>query len=323
MADEESIEDFVARLAGGERRALARALSRAESHHATDRLWLDALWKHVGESAAASLRVAITGAPGVGKSSLIERVGVAEIEAGHRVAVLPIDPSSRVSGGSLLADKTRMAELSRHPGAFVRPSAAGRMLGGLALNVLESIELCELAGYDRVFVETVGVGQSEADAALVTDAVVLVVAPGAGDELQALKRGLNEVCDLVLVNKADGERLLEARRVAGQYEAAFGLCHGKKPEVMQISASEGTGIADFCQWLSRRGAEATAAERNQVRRLQRRAFFERVLANALVEAISAGRFEADYATVVQQVERGELRAPRAAQLVVERLLSRS
>ncbi len=310
-------------LRAGNRRALARALSRAESQNPRDRAWLDDFWKEVGVVEPAALRVAITGPPGAGKSTLIGRLGLLELEAGHRVAVLPIDPSSRKTGGSLLADKTRMEALSRQKAAFVRPSAAGKMLGGLALHTLESIELCELAGYDRIFVETVGVGQSEVDAALVADVVLLVVSPGAGDELQALKRGINEACDLVVVNKADGDALASARLLVGDFESAGSLYSGSSPDVLMVSAKDGTGVSALSEWLTRWQSARDPAARTQLRRHQRRAFFERLLATLVVDAIARGEFPEELDALLDDVDSGRVRAPSAAQAVVDRLFAKS
>ncbi len=310
-------------LRAGNRRALARALSRAESQNPRDRAWLDDFWKEVGVVEPAALRVAITGPPGAGKSTLIGRLGLLELEAGHRVAVLPIDPSSRKTGGSLLADKTRMEALSRQKAAFVRPSAAGKMLGGLALHTLESIELCELAGYDRIFVETVGVGQSEVDAALVADVVLLVVSPGAGDELQALKRGINEACDLVVVNKADGDALASSRLLVGDFESAGSLYSGSSPDVLMVSAKDGTGVSALSEWLTRWQSARDPAARTQLRRHQRRAFFERLLATLVVDAIARGEFPEELDALLDDVDSGRVRAPSAAQAVVDRLFAKS
>lgn len=311
-------------LRAGDRRSLARALSIAESTKAEHRRWLDELWAAASGATPRAMRVAITGAPGVGKSSLVELVGLAAVEDGRRVAVLPVDPSSRVSGGSLLADETRMLELSRHPRAFVRPSAAGSMLGGLCRHSLESIELLELAGYDWVIVETVGVGQSEADAALICDLVLLVCAPGAGDELQALKRGLNEACDAVLVNKADGELASAARRLSGDYAAALSV-RTRAPDmevpVFSTSASTGQGLDEVVAWLRQREADIQGDASLRVRRAaQRRRYFERVIATDLVDALRSAPLPAAQQELIERVERGSLRGPHAASLLISRLL---
>jgi LAO/AO transport system kinase len=174
------------------------------------------------------------------------------VQAGKRVAVLAIDPSSRLSGGSILGDKTRMDELGRHPGAFVRPSSAGRTLGGVARRTREVILLCEAAGFDVVIVETVGVGQSEATVANMVDVFILLIAPGGGDELQGIKRGIVELVDLIVVNKCDGDLKSAAGRIAADYHGALGLLRSTsphwQPEVAQCSALEGAGIDEV--WAS-------------------------------------------------------------------------
>lgn len=180
---------------------------------------LNALLPYSGRS----IRVGITGLPGVGKSSLIEVVGHHAIDLGHRVAVLAVDPSSSRSGGSILGDKTRMEELARNDRAFVRPSPTGGTLGGVARRTREAMLICEAAGYDVIFVETVGVGQSETAVADMSDMFLLMLLPGAGDELQGLKRGVVEMADAILINKADGDMVEQANRTAADYRAALGF----------------------------------------------------------------------------------------------------
>ena len=187
----------------GDRRALAKAITLTESTRADHRAQADVLLNTVLPATGASLRLGISGVPGVGKSTFIEALGVRLIGEGHRVAVLAVDPSSAVSGGSILGDKTRMERLSVLPQAFIRPSPAAGNLGGVAEKTREAILLCEAAGFDIVVVETVGVGQSEIAVASMTDLFVLLQLPNAGDDLQAIKKGVMEIADLVVVNKAD------------------------------------------------------------------------------------------------------------------------
>ncbi len=198
------------RVLEGNRRALAQAITRIESNRAEDRTsakqLLEALVPHSGHS----FRIGISGVPGVGKSTFIESLGNLLIDAGHRVAVLAIDPSSAISGGSILGDKTRMERLSQRQEAFIRPSPAGETLGGVARRTRETMLIAEAAGFDIVLVETVGVGQSETTVARMTDMFVLMLLPGGGDELQGIKRGIVELADLILVNKADGNMALTA-----------------------------------------------------------------------------------------------------------------
>ena len=235
-------------LLAGERRALARAITLIESRRADHRRRAEALLERLLPHSGESVRLGITGVPGVGKSTFIERLGLHLIGQGHRVAVLAIDPSSRLSGGSILGDKTRMEELARADAAFIRPSPTGGTLGGVARRTREAMLACEAAGFDVVIVETVGVGQSETAVADLVDMFFLLLMPGGGDELQGLKRGIVELADLVLVNKADGELEAAAGRAATEYTAALHLLRPTsrhwRPRVMLCSALTGRGIAE-------------------------------------------------------------------------------
>jgi LAO/AO transport system kinase len=230
----------------GDRRALARAITLIEStrpeHAGEAEALLEALLAHSGNS----VRIGISGVPGVGKSTFIERFGLHLVEAGHKVAVLAVDPSSKVSGGSILGDKTRMEELSRHPLAFIRPSPAGGTLGGVARRTREALLTCEAAGFDVVIVETVGVGQSETAVAEMVDIFLLLLQPGGGDELQGIKKGIVELADAVIVNKADGDLKPAADRAVAEYYAALGLLRAAHPDwrppVLKCSALLGEGI---------------------------------------------------------------------------------
>jgi LAO/AO transport system kinase len=213
------------RLLAGDRRALAQAITLIESNRFEDRApgrqLLEQLVPHSGQS----MRIGISGVPGVGKSTFIESLGNHLIDEGHKVAVLAVDPSSAISGGSILGDKTRMEMLSRRTEAFIRPSPAGETLGGVARRTRETMLLAEAAGFDVVLVETVGVGQSETTVALMTDMFVLMLLPGGGDELQGIKRGIVELADLILVNKADGNMQLPAEQSVTDYRNALMFMH--------------------------------------------------------------------------------------------------
>jgi len=213
----------------GERGSIARALTLVESNRPEHQQQARELLEHLPTGQPGGHRVGITGPPGVGKSSLIETLGLLAIQQGRRVGVLAIDPSSQRSGGSILGDKTRMEQLSRSPQAFVRPSPAAGALGGVARRTREAMLLLEAAGYDLILVETVGVGQSEVAVAELVDSVLLLALPGAGDDLQGMKRGLMETADLVFVNKADGERLALARTTANQLSLALRLLPARTP----------------------------------------------------------------------------------------------
>ena len=233
----------------GDRRALSRAItlveSRRDDHRREARDLLDELLPHTG----GAHRVGLSGAPGSGKSTLVEALGMHAIDDGHGVAVLAVDPSSSRSGGSILGDKTRMSELGRRPEAYIRPSPSGGTLGGVARNTREAVLLCEAAGFDVVLVETVGVGQSEVAVGDVVDLFVLVASPTGGDELQGIKRGIMELADLIVVNKADGELADAARRACADLRRAVHLLRPKRPgwevEVRTGSALTGDGVPEM------------------------------------------------------------------------------
>ena len=232
----------------GNRRALAQAITLIESTRGDHRAAASALLQRLMPHAGNSIRLGISGVPGVGKSTFVEALGNHVIDAGHRVAVLTVDPSSAISGGSILGDKTRMELLSRRSEAYIRPSPAGTTLGGVTRRSREALILCEAAGFDVVIVETVGVGQSETKVADMTDMFVLLQLPGGGDELQGIKRGIMELADLILINKADDELLALAERSAVEYRNALRLLHPRsanwKVEVQTCSARDGVGIAE-------------------------------------------------------------------------------
>jgi LAO/AO transport system kinase len=239
---------LAAAVRAGDRRSLARAITLVESTRHDHRDEAAALLDELLPATGSAARVGISGAPGAGKSTFIEALGLHLVDAGHQVAVLAVDPSSTRAGGSILGDKTRMAQLSRSPGAFIRPSPSKGTLGGVARRTREALLVCEAAGFDVVLVETVGVGQSEVAVAGMVDVFLLLLAPGAGDELQGVKRGIVELADLVAVNKADGALADLARHTAADYGHALHLLRprtdGWSARVLSCSALEGTGIAD-------------------------------------------------------------------------------
>lgn len=230
----------------GDRRSLARAITLIESTRADHRAQADQLLTTLMPHTGNAMRLGISGAPGVGKSTFIEALGSVITEGGKSLAVLAVDPSSRRSGGSILGDKTRMETLSRNQNAFIRPSPAGLTLGGVARRTREAGLICEAAGFDVILVETVGVGQSETTVAEMTDMFLLLLAPAGGDELQGIKRGVVELADLILVNKADGTLLEQAKRSAAEYKNALGLLRPKTeswhPEVHTCSALTQDGM---------------------------------------------------------------------------------
>jgi LAO/AO transport system kinase len=243
------VSDLAQQVLDGDRRALARAITTIESTRSDHRDKAAALLTELLPHTGGAIRIGISGAPGSGKSTFIETFGLRLIDQDHRVAVLAVDPSSTRTGGSILGDKTRMGELTRADGAFVRPSPTAGTLGGVARRTREAMLLCEAAGFDVVMVETVGVGQSEVAVAGMVDLFVLLIAPGAGDELQGIKRGIIELADIVVVNKYDGELAPAARTAAADYGSALRLVRSKtsawSPRVVLASALEGTGIDEL------------------------------------------------------------------------------
>ena len=243
------MSELARRVAEGDRRALARAItlveSRREDHRADAARLLDALG-----NGRQALRIGLSGTPGVGKSTFIEAFGKMLTEQGLKVAVLAVDPSSARSGGSILGDKTRMERLARDPNAFIRPSPSQTHLGGVARRTREAVALCEAAGFDVVLIETVGVGQSETVVAEMTDLFILLIAPAGGDELQGVKRGIMEMADLILVNKADGALKDTAMRTCADYAGALRLLRKRQqdpegfPKAMCVSAEQETGLAE-------------------------------------------------------------------------------
>ena len=309
----------------GDRRDLARAITLVEStrtdHREEAAQLLDALLPNTG----GSVRVGISGPPGVGKSTFIEALGLRLVEQGHRVAVLAVDPSSSRSGGSILGDKTRMDELARHSNAYIRPSPSGGALGGVTRRTRETILVCEAAGYDVVLVETVGVGQAETDVDNMVDTFVLLVAAGGGDELQGIKRGVMEAADIVAVTKADGEMLAAAQRAAADYRHALQLLRPKHeswtPEVLLTSAATDGGIDDLWAAIERHRAALTATSALDTRRAaQSRAWLWSEVREQLLRRVQHDDdLDAELGDVEQAVAEGRLSALTAASQVLSTL----
>jgi LAO/AO transport system kinase len=245
-----------------ERRALAKVITLIESGRTDHQARAEALLESLLPQTGGSFRIGISGAPGAGKSTFIETFGLALIGQNHRIAVLAVDPSSAVSGGSILGDKTRMDRLAREPNAFIRPSQSGGMLGGVAHKTREALLVCEAAGYDVVIVETVGVGQSEIAVAGMTDCFVLIALPNAGDDLQAIKKGILELTDIVVVNKADLDRKaaeLARAQIASALEMVRPPEAGWRAPVLCASALKGEGLEEFWREAERFRATMTAS----------------------------------------------------------------
>jgi LAO/AO transport system kinase len=307
----------------GERRALARALTLVESARKDHRILAAELMEHLAPFSGASIRIGISGVPGVGKSTFIEAFGKHLTALDHRVAVLSVDPTSALSGGSILGDKTRMSGLAREPAAFIRPSPAGGTLGGVARHTRESIVVCEAGGFDVVVVETVGVGQSETAVADMTDIFLLLLPPDAGDELQGIKRGIVELADLVLVNKADGALEAHAERTAAEYANALRLIRPRSPHwkvpVQTCSALTGSGVADV--WTQVESYRASMAEGGEVSARRARQLRSWLWSEVSADLIDALKADADIKRRLPEVEQrvleGTLTPAAAARSLVE------
>ncbi|MCH8082665.1 MAG: methylmalonyl Co-A mutase-associated GTPase MeaB [Myxococcales bacterium] len=255
---------------GGDRKAMAKAITLLESKRPEKaergREILEELVPYTGQS----MRVGVTGPPGVGKSTFIESLGIYLLERGHQVAVLAVDPSSPVTGGSILGDKTRMERLAQEADAFIRPSPSGGSLGGVAERTREAMLVCEAAGYDVVIVETVGIGQSEVTVRSMVDFFLVLLQPGAGDELQGIKKGVLELADSLVVNKADGDQLEAAERSAGEHKQALGLLHARSanwtPRVLMVSSLHASGIDGVWEAILAHTAALEASGERQTRR---------------------------------------------------------
>lgn len=252
----QTLDDLIAGVKRREPAALGRAVSLIESTAPSDRVRAGELLTQLGPAARPSVLVGISGVPGVGKSTFIDGMGARLLAQGHKVAVLAVDPSSTVSGGSILGDKTRMQKLAGDPRAFVRPSPTAGTLGGVAPRTPETIALCEAAGFDVIIVETVGVGQSETSVADLADVFLVLMLPGGGDELQGIKRGLMERADVIAVNKADGTNTERAQATARDYRTAMQLMRGRDaagpPPVLTCSAMDGMGLDEVWSALLER-----------------------------------------------------------------------
>jgi LAO/AO transport system kinase len=310
----------------GDRAALARAITLIESTRPDHRAQAEGLLERLLPHTGGSIRIGISGVPGVGKSTFTEAFGLHVIGEGHRVAVLAVDPSSRRGGGAILADKTRMAELARCQRAFIRPSPSGGTLGGVARRTREAMLACEAAGFDVVLVETVGVGQSETAVADMTDMFVLLLQPGGGDELQGLKKGIMEIADLLVVNKADGDLKPVARRTAADYGAALRMIRPASPNwtplVLQCSALTGTGIAKVWEVVERYRKTLEAGGEIAARRAsQAQTWMWNELHDSLAAALRANpKVRADLGGLEAKVAAGEMTPTAAAQRLLQAFL---
>jgi GTPase len=319
-----ALEILAKRVLNHDRGALARAITLIESRRPDHQEQAEGLLGRLLPATGTAIRLGISGTPGAGKSTLIEAFGIHAIEQGHQVAVLAVDPSSRRTGGSILGDKTRMQRLANSPAAFIRPSPAGGTLGGVTRRTREAALACEAAGFGVIVIETVGVGQSESVVADMVDAFLLVLAPGGGDELQGIKRGIVELADLVLINKADGELAAAAGRAKADYEAALRLLRSPTPdwtpEVLTCSALEGTGIDAVWEAVCRHRAtlEATG-ELAAKRQRQTRSWLRAEVQAGLLDALAADPATSALLPELEDaVTAGRLLPPTAARALITR-----
>jgi len=313
--------DLVRGIRAGERATLARAITLIESKRADHRRTAHHLVQELLPRTGKAVRLGITGAPGVGKSTTIDVLGTYLTGKGHKVAVLAVDPSSTRTGGSILGDKTRMARLSSDPNAFVRPSPSSGTLGGVAAKTRETMLVCEAAGYDVVMVETVGIGQSETAVADMTDCFLVLMLPGAGDELQGLKKGIVELADMIAVNKADGNNVERARLAAAEYRAALNILtpHSAtwSPPVVTYSALAQDGIAEmWAQVLSHKAKMTESGELAARRRDQQVKWMWTMLEERLTARL---RSDAAVRTKLRQAEAQVAAGKLAPMLAVEEI----
>ena len=316
------------RILNGERRALARAITLVESGRADHRAQAAELLAHLANANRQSLRIGLSGTPGVGKSTFIESFGMMLIEQGLRVAVLAVDPSSARSGGSILGDKTRMERLSREKAAFIRPSPSQSHLGGVARRTREAIALCEAAAFDVVLIETVGVGQSETVVSEMSDLFLLLLAPAGGDELQGVKRGIMEMADMILVNKADGDLKSTATRTCSDYAGALRLLRKRPqdpegfPKAMTVSAVEEHGLEDaWAEMQSLTKSRRDNGHWDANRSAQAQYWFEQEVRAALLAKLTTAQARAEMEHLGAQVRAGDLSPSAAAETMLAGLIS--
>ncbi|GAE35388.1 methylmalonyl Co-A mutase-associated GTPase MeaB [Halalkalibacter akibai] len=322
--EELTLQQYVDGIRTNNRAILARAITLVESnakrHFSLAQDVLTSIMPYTGKS----MRIGITGVPGAGKSTFIEALGMMLAEKGHRVAVLAIDPSSTLSQGSILGDKTRMEQLSRHVNAFVRPSPAGGTLGGVARKTRETLLLCEAAGYDIIIVETVGVGQSEITVRSMVDCFLLLMLTGAGDELQGMKKGIMELVDIMFINKADGENLVAAEKAKIEFQRILhmlpGTTEGWITEVRTVSALTGNGIEECWESLIKFQEHMKATNQFEERRKQQAAnWFHSLLEEQILKDFyNHTLILKDLQSVKQKVISGETSATKAALSLLEK-----
>ena len=319
----QSVRDLAAAVRDGDRSALARAITLVESTRPDHRQRAQELLLELMPEAGGAVHVGITGVPGVGKSTSIEALGMYLIEQGHRVAVLAVDPSSTRTGGSILGDKTRMARLAVQDDAYIRPSPTSGTLGGVAMATRETIVLLEAAGYDVILVETVGVGQSEVAVANMVDTFVFLTLARTGDQLQGIKKGVLELADIVVVNKADGAHATEAKAAARELAGAIRLIYPRetlwRPPVLTMSALNGTGLTELWDTVLKHREVLTGAGEFDARRRKQQVdwTWSMVRDTVLDEVLSSPGVRRIRTDIERRVREGELTPALAAQQILD------
>lgn len=321
-----NMQTLANRIVAGDRRALSRAITLVESSREDHREQALELSEHLRHSPKHAIRIGLSGTPGVGKSTFIESFGMHLTALDLRVAVIAVDPSSVRSGGSILGDKTRMERLSRNKNAFIRPSPSQSHLGGIARRTREVVNICDAAGFDVILIETVGVGQSETIVAQISDLFALLLAPAGGDELQGVKRGIMEMADLILVNKADGDLMAAATRTCTDFTGAIRLLRKRPqdpdeyPKVLKVSAVQESGLVDaweamtnLIDWRKEHGFFA------HTRREQAQFWFEEDVRQGLLAQLNAPKLEALMKKLGQDVINGTILPEKAAGMVLNEI----
>ena len=321
-----NMQTLANRIVAGDRRALSRAITLVESSREDHREQALELSEHLRHSPKHAIRIGLSGTPGVGKSTFIESFGIHLTALDLRVAVIAVDPSSVRSGGSILGDKTRMERLSRNKNAFIRPSPSQSHLGGIARRTREVVNICDAAGFDVILIETVGVGQSETIVAQISDLFALLLAPAGGDELQGVKRGIMEMADLILVNKADGDLVAAATRTCTDFTGAIRLLRKRPqdpdeyPKVLKVSAVQESGLVDaweamtnLIDWRKEHGFFA------HTRREQAQFWFEEDVRQGLLAQLNAPKLEALMKKLGQDVINGTILPEKAAGMVLNEI----
>jgi LAO/AO transport system kinase len=316
---EPDLKSIVDAIRAGDRVAIGRAITLVESLKPKDQVRAQELLEALLPFTGSAIRIGVSGVPGAGKSTLIDQLGMNLIAEGHKVAVLAVDPTSSRTGGSILGDKTRMGRLANEPSAFIRPSPAGTSLGGVTKTTRETIALAEAAGFDVVLVETVGVGQSETAVSNMVDVFVVVAIPGAGDELQGIKRGLLELADIIAVNKADNDNIERAERAAMEYRTALHILAAGQtawsPVVLTLSARDNRGLDALWEKITERHASLSDSGVLSERRADQAAEWMReIFEQRLLAAFKGGRRAArHYQELEDKVRAGEMTAAAAAE----------